>query len=398
MATYSHSRLSTFEHCKLKYKYHYVDRIKVEGADTVEAFMGGLVHEAFEKLYRGVFNGKILPLKEVVAFYKKEWKKRWTKEIVINSKELKQADYLRIGEKCIKDYYAHYHPFDQGRVLGIETKDFVAVSPDVKMHARMDLFLQDAPGVYSIHDYKTYAKMLPQAHLDEDRQLGLYAIWVHERFKDAKQVRLVWHFLRFDKEMVSERKEEHLTELKKQIISSVHEIETEAKWEPSVSALCSWCEYQNICPQWRHKFKTEELPKNKYLKEEGVVLANTYAATYAKKKNLVEELDKELEQLQEAIVAYTKSKSVSVIFGSNHKVSVKEYDSVHAPAKGTKEREQLEKLLHDIKKWDDVTGLDVPALKKAVEEEKWPGEIIQKMKKFLEIEKSVRVSLGKKKD
>ena len=49
MSTNSHSRLSTFEDCPLKYKYTYVDRLDRERRDSIEAFMGGLVHETSHK-------------------------------------------------------------------------------------------------------------------------------------------------------------------------------------------------------------------------------------------------------------------------------------------------------------------------------------------------------------
>ena len=51
MPTYSHSKLGCYEQCGLKYKYQYIEKIETEVENTIEAFMGGLVHEALEKLY-----------------------------------------------------------------------------------------------------------------------------------------------------------------------------------------------------------------------------------------------------------------------------------------------------------------------------------------------------------
>ena len=50
MKTYSHSRLSTFEQCPLKFKFQYIDKIE-KAEESVEAFMGKRVHEVLEKLY-----------------------------------------------------------------------------------------------------------------------------------------------------------------------------------------------------------------------------------------------------------------------------------------------------------------------------------------------------------
>jgi len=40
MATYSHSRVSTFENCPYKYKLQYIDRAEPEISETIELFMG----------------------------------------------------------------------------------------------------------------------------------------------------------------------------------------------------------------------------------------------------------------------------------------------------------------------------------------------------------------------
>jgi putative RecB family exonuclease len=263
-------------------------------------------------------------------------------------------------------------------------------------HVRIDLLLECAKGHYEIHDYKTYSKMPLQAKLEEDRQLALYSIWVRENFKDAKTVKLVWHLVVFDKELSTEKTVAELKELKKEILGIISDIETEKKFEPTVSGLCNWCEYQQICPAWKHKFKTIEMPANKYLKEDGVKLVNKYSEVYSKKKKLEMELDKELEELKEALIEYCKKHNITTIFGSDKKISVKEYESIKVPAKGTQEREELEELLHKVKKWQEVSGLDSAALKKAVED--WPEDIQKKVEKYFEIEKNHRISLSRKGD
>ena len=81
--TYSHSRLSTFEDCPLKYKYIYIDKLDRDRRDSVEAFMGGLVHETMEKLYHDLSYTKLNALEELLAFYRQRWAQEWTDEIII---------------------------------------------------------------------------------------------------------------------------------------------------------------------------------------------------------------------------------------------------------------------------------------------------------------------------
>ena len=56
-------------------------------------------------------------------------------------------------------------------------------------------------GLFEVHDYKTNMTLARQEELDQDRQLAMYSLWVREQFSDFKKVRLVWHFVAFDKEI-----------------------------------------------------------------------------------------------------------------------------------------------------------------------------------------------------
>ena len=51
MVIYSHSRLSTFEQCPFKFKLRYIDKIIPEIENTIESFLGGIVHETLEWIY-----------------------------------------------------------------------------------------------------------------------------------------------------------------------------------------------------------------------------------------------------------------------------------------------------------------------------------------------------------
>ena len=54
MATYSHSKLCTFEQCPLKYKLRYIDKIKPVIEKTIESHLGKVVHGTLEWIYNSV--------------------------------------------------------------------------------------------------------------------------------------------------------------------------------------------------------------------------------------------------------------------------------------------------------------------------------------------------------
>lgn len=104
MTLFSHSRLATFENCRLKFKYRYLDKLKTETAQGIEAFMGSVVHLALEKLYKDIRFSKLLTVEELISYYNKEWKKQWSDDIIIVRKEYTQENYRAMGEGYIRDY------------------------------------------------------------------------------------------------------------------------------------------------------------------------------------------------------------------------------------------------------------------------------------------------------
>ena len=78
MPTYSNSKLSTYENCPQKYKFHYIDKIKLpEAPEGIEAFMGSRVHETLEKLYKDLILFKNNTQDDLLEYYTDQWKRNW---------------------------------------------------------------------------------------------------------------------------------------------------------------------------------------------------------------------------------------------------------------------------------------------------------------------------------
>lgn len=75
MTVYSHSRLSCFEQCPYKFKLNYIDKVKTEVEESVEAFLGVRVHVTLEKLYRDLQFQKKNSLVDLISFFNNEWQK-----------------------------------------------------------------------------------------------------------------------------------------------------------------------------------------------------------------------------------------------------------------------------------------------------------------------------------
>ena len=374
MTTYSHSRLGSFQQCRQKYKFDYIDKIKVDIPDTVETFMGKLVHETLEKLYKDLKYHKLNSKEELLAFFEEKWSTNWKETIIVAKKEYAPENYKEMGKKFIVDYYDHYKPFNHLTTLGLETQDILKLNDGNNYHIRIDRLAFDKEGNYYVCDYKTNNQLKAQEELDEDRQLAMYSLWVSQKYPDAKAVKLVWYLLAFDKEMISERNEEQLVKLQTDTEALIKEIEECKDFPTEVSTLCGWCKFKSICPAWKHEFELEKKTPEQFKDDDGVKMVDELAAFENQKDEALEKI----EELKEKLISFSQQKGVSVVWGTDKKASVKPYDKIEYP-----KTEGFIQLLHE-KKYDVFTlnytkflsqikkrQVDIEVLKQVKTEQGW---------------------------
>jgi putative RecB family exonuclease len=388
-----------FENCPLQYKFNYIDKIKRE-EESIEAFLGLRFHEVMEKLYQDL-RFRVYTLEELLSYYEDQWSKNYHKNILIR-KERTADDYKNLGRKCIEDYYRRYHPFNQRRVLAIEKRIEIDLQGDRKylVQGYIDRIDQKDEGTYEIHDYKTSGSLPEQSYLDQDRQLALYQIGIQNIWRDVDKVKLVWHYVTFDKEMSSTRTKEELEILKENIIALINEIENTEEFLPKESALCNWCAYADLCPKQKHSYSVNKLSVNKYLDDDGVKLVNTYAQLDFQKKEYnekIKEIENELEEIKEVVIKYAEDEGLEIIIGSDHQLKIYEKQKVSFPAKNSEGRKTLEEILRKLNKLEEVSTLDFYAFEKKIKNREWDYNTLEKIKDFYKEEVIKSVSVSKKK-
>ncbi len=245
---FSNSRLSCFEQCPLKFKYKYIDKIKVETEETIEAFLGKRVHESLEKLYHDLRLEKLNSLEEVLEHFNSRWDKNWDDSKIIINGNVGIEERKNMGTRFLSSYYNRHTPFNHSRTIGLEMPIKVDLNGDGKFKIRgfVDR-ISLADNTIEIHDYKTSSHLPAKEHLEQDRQLALYAIAAKEMLPFASQINLVWHFLAFDREIRVIPNKEHLEQVRSNTISLIEKINSEKEFPARETKLCSWCEFQNIC-------------------------------------------------------------------------------------------------------------------------------------------------------
>jgi putative RecB family exonuclease len=389
LATYSNTRLSMYETCPFKYKLVYIDRVERPPEESIEAFLGNKVHQVLQKCYNDARFTKLDMLDDLLRYYKNLWQKDWHDAIYINKPDFTRDHYFEHGNKMLSLYYERYFPFDADRTLGTEMQFYFMLDREkrYRMSGLIDRLARASDGTFVIHDYKTSATLPDQETADADRQLGLYHIAILRKWPAIKNIRLVWHYLSFDTELVSSRSTEAVNDLIGNTVKLIEEIESVKEFPPRESALCSYCEYQSYCPRRKHVVLVESLPVEEYIKEPGVVLVNEFAGLKRQQKDLSERL----EAAREKLLSYSRQESVDVIQGNDCKVVIKSEAKVKFPRKNEPSRKQLETILKETGKWVEVSELDTGALGKMIARKQWNPDLLKSLAQFETMEDSTIV-------
>ena len=406
MPVYSHSGLSSFESCPRQFWYRYIGKPEVTEAETVEAFLGSRVHETLEELYRLRLGGRVLAERETLAWYDAAWERQWSDGVRILSRRYSADDYRRVGREALAAYHRRHRPFDVPRTLRVEAKVTVDLdgSGRYRMRGFVDRVARRDDGTYEVHDYKTSGHLPTQADADADRQLALYQIGLAGLWPDVERVDLVWHYLRFDTDLVSRRTPAQLDELRAACIETIADIEARGRDEGAFptcpSRLCDWCEYNAICPATRHEVATRELPPAEFKADDGVALVDAWVEARERRRELerqAAELREAEAELQQRVEAFAASQGLEVVAGSTHSAAIREVVEIGYPHTGDEARAAFEAALKAAGVWDDVALLNHQRLVSLLADPgTLPEPVAAALAPFVERAESLRASLRKK--
>jgi putative RecB family exonuclease len=233
----------------VKFKYRYIDKVPVEFEKTIEAFLGGIVHETLEWLYTEIKAKKIPSLDSTIEHYAIKWGESFSKDNLKVKAGATDKEFFEKGIRMLVNYYTENQPFED---ITLETEKEILISLDKEEQYKIIGFIDriaynPKTEQYEIHDYKI-ANSLPQKEkIEQDRQLALYSIGVNDLFGQEKEVILIWHYLSYNKVIHSKRTKDQIENLKKDTIELIDKIESTKTFPPNRGPLCDWCEYKKYC-------------------------------------------------------------------------------------------------------------------------------------------------------
>jgi RecB family exonuclease len=284
---YSHSKLETFEQCRLKYKYRYIDKLIPKIEKSIEAHLGSVVHAAFEWLYQKVMKKIIPSVDEFISFYSEEWETSYSPDMKVVNPTLSAKDYFNRGIEFLINYYIKHKPFKDNTIA---TEKKIEVDLDEQGETRLigyiDRLVHNLEGdEIEIHDYKTSGSTAAMEKVKNGRQLALYSLAIKEIFGKEKRVSMVWHFLAHDMKVNVSVTNADLSKVREEITELIKSIGQEKTFPATKSRLCDWCEYRDICEAWKNKPDNSVNPENRQPKPKE---KKWYGFSFEKQKKLSE--------------------------------------------------------------------------------------------------------------
>lgn len=376
----SYSALETFKRCPLKFKFGYVDKIKTP--KRKEALFGTLLHSALKILHEP---GLMIPTEEDILKYIAD---NWNAEVYTDEQESALAFAQAI--KIMKDYYAKNYP-SQFNVVALETPFEAPVQVGQDLHlitGKIDRIDKTPEGLFEVIDYKTSKKMPSQQAVDKDLQLSVYHLGVANRWpslaKERRPIKVSLYYLKHGEKLSSARTAQDLEATTEDVIKSlevIQQAQQNAKFDATPNPLCDWCEYQRLCPFFKHKFKEVKL----FFNDQDV---KALIGEYSKLKDEVDERDKRLSAIKADLGKLMDQEGMERLFGEDG------YITRSAIQRFKYDSETLRTILEPLGRWQDVLKVDDVKLKKVVRD--LPAEKRAKIAEARQVDKEYKTLALKK--
>ena len=233
--TISNSKRDTFNQCKLKYRYRYVERIADYDISNTDALhFGSYIHLIFEDGYKASNLSDLEKLAE-------ENKEKYT----FNS------SYDPKIQPCLKNFLRFNASLPEE---GIPEQHFdIEVAEGITINGYIDRIIKGTEGGYLVIDYKTSKREKSKIDLYQDPQLKGYVYAVHKLYNIPLNKITAAHYYPLTDNLVNVQYTTNQIHAHiKAVIDDVWKIRKSKKQDlvPMRNQFCNWCSYKSLCPEF----------------------------------------------------------------------------------------------------------------------------------------------------
>ena len=369
MVVYSFSQLGLYQQCPKKYQFRYLDGLEKSFETTPDLLLGTSVHSSLERFYQQLNIYKKPQKSDLIDYFDTQrsssLQENWEKIVMKWDQTL--DDYQRRGQHYLSDYYDLHTPFEDIKIVGTELLLHFTLEdwPNApKFRGIVDRLDKDWES-FIINDYKTN-KNLPPEQKDEYReQLTLYAQGIRQKYgKYFKNIKARLHYLHFwlvDEREITDENLDPILQKYKNLISEIetarfdHNMGVENAFPTNQNPYCKYCEYQMLCPLWKHLHYGAETINAGELGEQTIA---SLVDQYAQLSSQISQDTKQKDFLKELLVAYASEHNFEQLFWSEAKLGVSKSQTF-----SVKDKLALQKLLSELGILDEYS--DIPYYKLA---------------------------------
>jgi putative RecB family exonuclease len=345
----SYSKIETYETCPAKFRFQYEDR--VPGRPSPVLSFGDSLHQA---LFH--FHNRPVPVAPSLPELHELLEAVWVSEGFETEGE--ERMYLDHGKQVLAQY--HQDNAAEFRIPAALEHRFTIDVEGVQIQGVIDRMDRMPGGGYEIVDYKTNRRLPPMARIDRDLQLSIYWLAAREIW-GIEPEKLTLYYLLPGQRMTTTRNAEQADELKRRIAVVAERIAA-GKFEPRENPLCNWCDYQALCPVFRHKYEKEQgdpAPRMTEIADEWVDVKRQVRAAY-----------KRLDELNGLINAFCEEHNYRRLYTSDGAAIERRPQHVTAP-----DERRLREILEPLGLWEKVLSVDPQKVSALVESRRLPPDV-----------------------
>ncbi|HSL15712.1 MAG TPA: PD-(D/E)XK nuclease family protein [Actinomycetota bacterium] len=328
----SYSSINTYETCPAKFRFQYEDRVPTAPSPALS--FGDSLHQALHR-----FHSRPVPVPPSVEELHELLDAVWVSDGFRDASE--ERTYRDHGHQVL----AHYHRenAESYRIPAALEHRFTIDVEGVQVSGVIDRMDRIPGGGYEIIDYKTNRRLPPQARIDQDLQLSVYHLAAREVW-GIEPERLTLYYLLPGQRMSTSRTSRDVDELRRRI-GTVAERIAAGMFEPRQNPLCDWCEYQRLCPLFRHAYEKQDgdpAPRMTEIVDEWISL-----------KRRGREVYKRIDELAGDINAFCDEHGYRRLFGTDGAAIDRRPQHVTAV-----DEDRLRGILEPLGLWERVLAVD----------------------------------------
>jgi len=345
----SYSSINTYETCPQKFKFQYEDRLPTSPSPAL-AF-GDSLHQALHR-----FHSRPVPVAPSLEELQEMLESVWVRDGFSDPSE--ERMYLDHGRQVLAQY--HRENASEYRIPAALEFRFTIEVEGVHLAGVIDRMDRLPGGGYEIIDYKTNRRLPPQDRIDRDLQLSIYALAAKEVW-GIEPERLTLYYLLPGQRMSTTRTAADADELRRRIGTVADRIGA-GMFEPRENPLCDWCEFQALCPVFRHREERrggDPAPRMTEVVDEWIGLKREGRRVYRR-----------IDELAGLINAFCDEHNYRRLFGTDGAAIDRRPQHITAP-----DEAKLRTVLEPLGLWERVLSVDPAKVNALIESRTLPPDV-----------------------